>query len=510
MDTGIGITESSARGAAAAVDSGVADTPSAELGRGSISANSVLFGQVAAQSPVTAVVRRLRAAVGLGLLADGDRLPREADLVRQLGVTAFSVREALGILRNEGLITTRAGKHGGSFVSYGTDRARLTSAELRRMSSTELRDLGDWRQMLLSASASLAAQRATESNVARLRVSINALGCAESELEARRAHGRFHIELAAAAQSTRMTKAELGLYEEFDWLLGAVLADGGRRLEAARELTMIADAVTNRNPGEAQAAAERHSASTIDALVKLRLASLASHGDAVSPDVDGHTIAEEMTRIVAAVARSLETISDVTQQAMEGVADEAELRSRLSRAVMSAAVDSNLELHGLGFLAEPGVVPGSEYLLAWWDLTPDGLVNDGTHVVDPKRDDFYDYTTYEFYTEPKRTGQLHAHGPYVDYGGTNDYIVTLSRPVMADGQFVGIAAADIPVTTLEHQLAPWLAGSDAPCLVINAERRVIVANVVDYAVGDVLPVFDDQEAEAITSVGWSVVHRERA
>jgi DNA-binding FadR family transcriptional regulator len=514
VDHGTAITESSTRAAASALDSSVersaGGSRSEDFERGSISANSVLFGQVSAESAVTAVVRRLRAAVGLGLLSDGDRLPREADLVRQLGVRAFSVREALEILRGEGLIVTRAGKNGGSFVSYGTDRALLTSTELRRMSSMELRDLGDWRQMLLSASASLAAQRATESNVSRLRTSIDALGSAETELEARRAHGRFHIELAAAAQSTRMTKAELGLYEEFDWLFGAVLADDGRRLEAVQELAAIADAVASRLPVDAQAAVERYCGSTIDALVKLRLASLASQGDPASVEVDGRTIANEISRILAAIARSLDTISGVTQRAMAGVTDESELRARLSRAVMSAAVDSDLELHGLGYLGAPGLLPGSEYFIAWWDLTPDGLVNDGTHVLDPKRDDFYDYTTYEFYTVPELTGQLHAHGPYVDYGGTNEYIVTFSSPVMADGKFIGVAAADIPVTTLERHLAPWLAVSDDPCLLINAERRVIVANVVDYAVGDVLPEFDDLEIEAASPVGWSVVHLNRA
>ena len=35
-----------------------------------------MFGAVSAESPVDAVVRRIRAAIALGSVRDGDRLPR--------------------------------------------------------------------------------------------------------------------------------------------------------------------------------------------------------------------------------------------------------------------------------------------------------------------------------------------------------------------------------------------------------------------------------------------------
>lgn len=467
------------------------------------STDFVLFGTVSAPTPVMAVVRRLRTTIALGLLRDGDRLPREADLVRRLGVTAFATREALSILREEGLITTRAGKHGGSFVAHGTDRAVLTSGELRGMSATELHELGDWRQMLASVSATLAAQRASTANVARLRAHAEALGSAETELDARRAHGRFQVELAAAAQSKRMTRAELAMYEEFDWLLGLALADPQRRSDSAQELATIADAVAEQQPEVARAAAERHSASMVEALVTLRLASIA--GDATSSDVDAARLDSEVSRVLAAITRVLDALAGKVAVALGASTDEQALRTALSRAAMLGLADGEVEFDGLGFMAEPWAVAGSQYWVGWWQLTADGLVADDRHVVDPDRDDFYDYVAHEYFTLPRDSGRMAAEGPYVDYGGTNDYIVTFAMPVISEGRFLGVAAVDLAVAAIERQLAPWLAASDHACILVNAERRIIVTNAADRRVGQVLASMADLHAEPTGAVGWSLL-----
>ena len=48
----------------------------------------VLFGHLQTEDAASAVARRLRTAIGLGVLAHGEKLPKELDLARQLGVTA--------------------------------------------------------------------------------------------------------------------------------------------------------------------------------------------------------------------------------------------------------------------------------------------------------------------------------------------------------------------------------------------------------------------------------------
>lgn len=467
----------------------------------------LLFGAVSVQNSVTAVVRRLRTAIALGVLSDGDRLPREPDLARQMGVTGFALREALSVLREEGLITTRPGNKGGSFVCHGTDRALVTAGELRRMSATELRELGDWRQMLASVSASLAAQRASDSSVKRLHEHVAALASATDDVEARRAHGRFHIELAAAAQSARMTQAELTMYEEFDWLLGLVLADPRRREKSANELAEIAVAVERRQPEAAHAAAQRHTASTVAALISLRLASIASGAAETGPVIQATPakLAEEVSRVMGVVVRSLDALATKARQILDGDYDERHLQMGLSKVAMSALVASGLDLHGAGFLAEPSLIPDRKYWIAWWQLTADGVIPDHRHAVDERRDDFYDYTRLDFFTVPRRTGEPHLQGPYVDYGGTNDYIMTLSVPVLCDGRFAGVAAADMRVEAVERQLAPWLVASE-PCAVINPDNRVIVANMVNQTVGDVVSPIAGYRSIEIPEVGLAVLY----
>jgi len=57
----------------------------------------------------------LRSAILAGKLAGGERLPSEAALIRQYGVSRVTVRQALSDLQSQGLITTVNGK--GSYVT---------------------------------------------------------------------------------------------------------------------------------------------------------------------------------------------------------------------------------------------------------------------------------------------------------------------------------------------------------------------------------------------------------
>ena len=62
------------------------------------------------------VVQRISEAIHLGLLSDGEKLPVEVDLAAQFGIAPMTVREALADLREQGLVETRRGRSGGSFV----------------------------------------------------------------------------------------------------------------------------------------------------------------------------------------------------------------------------------------------------------------------------------------------------------------------------------------------------------------------------------------------------------
>lgn len=62
------------------------------------------------------IIDKIRNAILTHNLEEGRRLPREADLMRHFGVSRQTMREALCALESMGLLETRAGVNGGSFV----------------------------------------------------------------------------------------------------------------------------------------------------------------------------------------------------------------------------------------------------------------------------------------------------------------------------------------------------------------------------------------------------------
>ena len=114
------------------------------------------------------VVDQIRRAIGTGRYLPGERLPAERELARQLGVSRTTVREALKILQDEGLIEIRRGRSGGpTVVSHkmlAADARKLVRARL-----VEIEEVFDFRVAVEGACAKLAAERRTDAEVEQLR-----------------------------------------------------------------------------------------------------------------------------------------------------------------------------------------------------------------------------------------------------------------------------------------------------------------------------------------------------
>lgn len=208
---------------------------------------------------VEVVVRRLAEAIALGLIADGDQLPAELELANTLKVSTVTLRAALAALRERGLVETRRGRGGGTFVLAPADpsTARLRR-RLRELSTSELREIGDYRCAIAGTAARLAALRASADNVARLRQLVGRLDAATSVGERRRADGRFHIEVAAAAQSVRLTRAEIDIQSEVGELLWLPYGEAVDPRDVVRSHTRVIDAIEARDPHTARALTEEH------------------------------------------------------------------------------------------------------------------------------------------------------------------------------------------------------------------------------------------------------------
>ena len=123
-----------------------------------------------------AVVRRVGSAIALGLLGDGEQLPAETELATMLNVSTVTLRDALAELRELGLVETRRGRGGGSFVRARDDAlAELADARLAELGTTDLRELGDAHGAVAATAARLAAGRASVHEIARLREIVDRL-----------------------------------------------------------------------------------------------------------------------------------------------------------------------------------------------------------------------------------------------------------------------------------------------------------------------------------------------
>ncbi|GAA3860900.1 hypothetical protein GCM10022381_01600 [Leifsonia kafniensis] len=145
-----------------------------------------------------------------------------------------------------------------------------------------------------------------------------------------------------------------------------------------------------------------------------------------------------------------------------------------------------LETHsfavGAGVIFSAEVIKGKDGGLEWWikrkhsveklefDLTPGG-------------ERFYDYQNMPFFATASRTGEQTSWGPYVDYLGVDEYIVTFCAPIQLDGKFVGVAGCDIRIRKLEEIFIPALRTIPGDAALLNESGRVVVGNSGAYLVG---------------------------
>jgi len=176
----------------------------------------------ASDRPLREAVRdTLRSRIFEGHYAPGTRLV-ERDLAAEFNVSRLPIREALRMLRQEGLIRDRASR----------------GSEVAGLSAKDVEDLFDVRESLEVLACRLAASRATEEDLKRL---AGLLDDAErflakgSILEAHRANSEFHDAITAIANNNFLRSALEPLQGRMHWLFRHV-SDLPELIQEHREL----------------------------------------------------------------------------------------------------------------------------------------------------------------------------------------------------------------------------------------------------------------------------------
>lgn len=162
------------------------------------------------------VLDQLRRSLDHGQFRPGDRLPLEKDLTEMLDVSRVTLRTAIAVLEREGRLEVRRGRGGGFWV---LDR-RYDPAEERlrlRRDRAAVRKAFEFRAIVESGSARLAAQRRRAADLPRLRTILSRL---DQTISAARVEpsaslvadfqildGAFHLGIAQATGNEEVVRA---------------------------------------------------------------------------------------------------------------------------------------------------------------------------------------------------------------------------------------------------------------------------------------------------------------
>ncbi|MGY4827667.1 FadR/GntR family transcriptional regulator [Sphaerotilaceae bacterium SBD11-9] len=208
---------------------------------------------------VDALTERVRA----GALEVGAKLPTEAAIMEEFGVSRTVVREALSKLQASGVVQTRHGI--GTFVVGLGDASGFRIGPEQMATLRDVIAVLELRIGVETEAAALAAQRRTEANLAVMRQALDEFGAAVGAgRDAVAADFTFHSELARATQNPRFADliGALGMTAIPRARLEAEQPEDADRLEylkrVHREHESIYDAVAAQDPEAARAAMRTH------------------------------------------------------------------------------------------------------------------------------------------------------------------------------------------------------------------------------------------------------------
>ena len=426
------------------------------------------------------IALRLRHSIELGVLEDGAQLPSESELAARMRVSTMTLRTALAELRHLGLVETRRGKGGGSFVRANTgDIAKAQRDTLAAYSLEDLRDIREYRAVLAGSAAAVAAGRSQQVPIGRLASMAAMIGTAKTPAEMMRADSQFHE-------------------------VGALVWTGAsdRRRAAAKEHAMIVDAIRAADAARARLLAEEHVRRDMNRLIDLRL-SLDSPPPGSLPADEGidnaiSAVESFASRLEGAAAASITSVEEAAQagldHAKKGGLDELEDVYDVARENLKAMP----ALYGTGFIAEKGYFgePGSI-----WCYLPSGPESPQRFEMDPE---FYDYSTAPWWPASDADDTVHASYAYIDALGTNQHVITFTKRVTKAGKMAGVAAVDVLVSRLQTEFDPLLRPLPPNTCIVDQNEVVIATNTASL-VGVILSSHHQAERRiALPSVPWSL------
>ncbi|XAS74407.1 GntR family transcriptional regulator [Micrococcaceae bacterium Sec5.1] len=448
------------------------------------------------------IALRLRHSIELGILEDGAQLPSESELAMRMRVSTMTLRNALAELRHRGLLETRRGKGGGSFVRANTgDIGKAQRETLAAYSLEELRDIREYRAFLAGSAAITAAGRSRQVPIGRLASMAVTIETAQTPVEMMRADSQFHVELAATSGSVLFARQELEMQAAVGALVWAAASD--RRSVAANEHAMIVDAIRAGDATSARTLAEEHVRRDMNRLIDLRM-SMESPPPGSQPGIEGidgavsavESFAESLAGTAAASIRAVEeAVQTDLDRSKNGRLDQLVNVYDVCQNVLAKAMPA---LVGTGFVADPSFF-GEPGLI--WCTIPSGPGSARRVEADM---DFYGYSTAPWWPAHEADDEVHATYAYVDAFGANEHLVSFTKRVTRDGRMAGVAAVGVLVSSLQTGFAPFLRYLPSNTCIVDQNQVVLATNTASLVGETLSPSHQTERRIALPLVPWSL------
>jgi GntR family transcriptional repressor for pyruvate dehydrogenase complex len=198
------------------------------------------------------IANQIKRLIVDGKLKPGDRLPPERDLIKQLGVSRPSLREALNSLVTMGFLEVRQAKR--TFVKSVTSKLiEDPLALLIKADTQKIFDLIEVRKAIETWASYHAALKASKEDVEQLDAIIQAMKKAFKEGRSwEKEDADFHLAIAKATHNTIHMHVMSGIYDLLKESMAKIFIDREKVKKLMNHHQQIFHAIKSRSPEKAR------------------------------------------------------------------------------------------------------------------------------------------------------------------------------------------------------------------------------------------------------------------
>ncbi|WP_267902459.1 FadR/GntR family transcriptional regulator [Kushneria phosphatilytica] len=203
---------------------------------------------------------RIVTAIAIGAYSPGDRLPSERELAERQAVSRVTVRAALKIVSELGLIESRRGRDGGTFVTYKrvSDASPDTAQRILAQEMPQLKDFFDYRCLVEGLVARTAAERHDQQQASELQHLLDEFCATDDASRARELDQKLHACIMAMTANQHLETQSRQLTARATLGFGSEPYPAESLPRARREHKQLVQAILRRDGDEAFRAAQHH------------------------------------------------------------------------------------------------------------------------------------------------------------------------------------------------------------------------------------------------------------